>query len=47
MTTFLPIAIGFPGWVELAVIGLVVLVVLGPKILDFLARRSVQRERYR
>lgn len=47
MNTPLPIAIGMPGWIELAVIVLVLLVLFGPKLLDFLARRSVERQHYR
>ena len=39
--------IGMPGWLELAVIGLALLVVLGPRLLSFLARLSAERERYR
>jgi Sec-independent protein translocase protein TatA len=39
--------IGMPSWLELGVIGLVVLLVIGPKLLDLLARLSVERERFR
>lgn len=39
--------IGMPSWLELAVIGLALLVVLGPRLLNFLARLSAERERYR
>ncbi len=39
--------IGMPSWLELGVIALVLLLVLGPKLLDFLARLSVERERSR
>ena len=44
LTTYCAL-IGMPGWLELGVIALVVLLVLGPKLLDLLARLSVQRER--
>ena len=39
--------IGMPSWVELGVIALALIIILGPKVLDLLARLSVQRERSR
>ncbi|QDV09853.1 hypothetical protein Poly30_54130 [Planctomycetes bacterium Poly30] len=39
--------IGMPGWLELAVVALALLVIVGPRLANFLARRSVERERFR
>ena len=39
--------IGMPSWLELGVVLLVLLLVFGPRLLDFLARLSVERERFR
>lgn len=43
-----PIAlIGMPSWLELVVIGLALLIFVVPRLLNFLARLSAERERYR
>ncbi len=39
--------LGMPSWLEMGVIAVALILVLGPKILDLLARLSVQRERSR
>ncbi|MFT5734191.1 MAG: Sec-independent protein translocase protein TatA [Paracoccaceae bacterium] len=39
--------IGMPSWLELVVIGAVLLVIVGPRLLSYLARRSVMRDRFR
>ena len=39
--------LGMPSWLEMGVIAMALILILGPKVLDLLARLSVQRERPR